>query len=268
MELSYAAKFWNNLGSWSTVAFLLIGAGVGFFAAWYLVRTLSFTIPLTTKLEARGIHSDPAVTRRRAHLGLAAVLALVGVVGIAAITLNSSSVPTIYLLVGVLVGALLPLALGRNLVVAQHPSLRRYIRANRQYLDPATLAEYIVETSQDPKWIKEVTQSLGANGYLAKDATVIQSAAAGGDAEAQFLLGMNYYMGRYDAANPSEAMLWITRAAEQGHAAARVMRERMMETDKENGSNLIRAIMWTKDFSDMLGYSSGSGGGAGTTMPR
>ncbi|MBP5561341.1 MAG: SEL1-like repeat protein, partial [Muribaculaceae bacterium] len=48
-----------------------------------------------------------------------------------------------------------------------------------------------------------------------------------GDDVAQYLLGLSYYVGRGVAQEDREAVKWLRKAAEQGHADAKKMLEIM-----------------------------------------
>lgn len=54
-----------------------------------------------------------------------------------------------------------------------------------------------------------------------READALRAAAKGGDATAQYTLAQHYLVGKAPlAANPAEAVVWLTRAAEQQHVAA------------------------------------------------
>ena len=82
------------------------------------------------------------------------------------------------------------------------------------------------EVSQDHsealKWFRKAAEQghAGALSHELYQKAILPEAAEQGDAEAQFRLGSIYYQGRGVPLDHSEALKWLRKAAEQGHAGA------------------------------------------------
>jgi len=80
---------------------------------------------------------------------------------------------------------------------------------------------------------------------LVREFEVLRAAAKGGDAAAQYALGRHYLTGKAPLAlNPTQALVWLTRAAEQQHADAQFDVGMFYKDGTSAPRDLVRAKQW------------------------
>ena len=238
--------------------FLIPGLLVGFTGIRYLARSLVFTIPYTRKLENREIHRHPGKTRMKTFGIMAAILVADILVCIAV-----DSYFSIVSFLGYAFGQILPLAFSSNVFVTDSRNIDRYVAANGEYLDLDAFALYLAETSLDPDLIAKYTGGLFENRFADHDALSIQAAAEQGNADAQYMLGLQHLSGKHVEKSPTEAMRWLLKAAAQDHTPAKILVERMKDDGEEAYSDMIRSMMRAKSFEEQV-----DGDGPGMTIQR
>ena len=65
-----------------------------------------------------------------------------------------------------------------------------------------------------------------------------------GDAEAQFILALQYYLGEEVPQDPKQAVYWYTKASEQGHVNVQYSLGYMYEYDDEPPQDYEQAFFW------------------------
>lgn len=246
--------------------FILAGAVVGGFAARFTATALMLDIPLTRRLGARGIHRDPQRTVRTARMRTAAMLTAAAAVCAASYILTQwAGRSLIYVLPALFAGAGAVLLAGRIGNRAGIGPVRRYIRRNRDRLDMDGLAAYLVEAAENPAWIRAVSGFADAGTLRLADADALRDAAVGGEADAQFRMGMRLFAESGRSGGHAEAAAWIARAAGQGHAAAQTVLAHLRgEDDKDANTDVVRSMAMSMNFGELTeGRLRGGGGGLG-----
>jgi TPR repeat protein len=121
-----------------------------------------------------------------------------------------------------------------------------------QQLNFALPAEWITELPARGRKIQELA-ALSANtrAALQKGAqsadlllSVLGKAAAQGDAESQYLLGLIYFVGRSDLRDYAKARYWLGKAAAQGHAGAQYRLGQMYARGDGVQQDFTKARYW------------------------